>query len=143
MTPREYQALFKVWRDGQLTLRVAYSLCGMTDGSEFDEYQNYLAMMPQGFGDDMLHFNGIGERITWAMNGVNGMPPEDDKEKYYEIVRWAAAARPDGDDALEQRRERRRAAGHLGAREPGVPDRATCDGRSPTSTTRRRRRFSA
>ena len=60
VTPREYQALFKVWRDGQLTLRVAWSLCGMTDGSEFEEYQNYLAVMPQGFGDDMLRFNGIG-----------------------------------------------------------------------------------
>src|SRR5437870_9957791 len=63
VTPREYQALFKVWHDRQLTLRVAYSLCGMTDGSEFEEYKNYLALMPQGFGDDMLHFNGIGERI--------------------------------------------------------------------------------
>ena len=81
VTPREYQALFKVWRDHQLTLRVAYSLCGMTDGSEFAEYQNYLAMMPQGFGDDMLHFNGIGERITWAMNGINGIPPEADKAR--------------------------------------------------------------
>jgi predicted amidohydrolase YtcJ len=90
MTPREYQALFRVWRDGQLTLRVAYSLCGMTDGSEFEEFKNYLAMMPQGFGDDMLRFNGLGERITWAMNGVNGTPPEADKEKYYQIVRWAA-----------------------------------------------------
>jgi predicted amidohydrolase YtcJ len=90
VTPREYQALFKVWRDRQLTVRVAYSLCGMTDGSEFAEYQNYLAMMPQAFGDDMLHFNGIGERITWAMNGINGIPPEADKTKYYEIVRWAA-----------------------------------------------------
>ena len=48
MTPREYEALFKVWRDKRLTLRVAYSLCGMTDGSEFEEYQRYLAMMPQG-----------------------------------------------------------------------------------------------
>ena len=90
VTPREYQAVFKAWRDKQLTVRVAYSMCGMTDGSEFAEYQNYLAMMPQGFGDDMLHFNGIGERITWAMNGINGVPPEADKAKYYEIVRWAA-----------------------------------------------------
>jgi len=90
VTPREYQALFKVWGDRQLTVRVAYSLCGMTDGSEFAEYQNYLAMMPQGFGDNMLHFNGIGERITWKMNGINGIPPEADKAKYYEIVRWAA-----------------------------------------------------
>jgi predicted amidohydrolase YtcJ len=90
VTPNEYQALFKVWRDRQLTIRVAYSLCGMTDGREFEEYQNYVAMLPQGFGDDMLRFNGIGERITWAMNGISGKPPEAEKEKYYRIVRWAA-----------------------------------------------------
>jgi hypothetical protein len=37
----------------------------------------------------MLRFNGIGERITWAMNNNNN-PSEADREKYYEIVRWAA-----------------------------------------------------
>jgi predicted amidohydrolase YtcJ len=47
VTPNEYQALFKVWRDGDLTVRVAWSLCGMTDGNEFEEYKNYLAVMPQ------------------------------------------------------------------------------------------------
>jgi predicted amidohydrolase YtcJ len=90
VTPESYQAVFKVWRDGQLTLRVAYSLCGMTPGSEFQEYKNYLAMLPMGFGDEMLRFNGIGERITWAMNGITGQAPQADLEKYYEIVRWAA-----------------------------------------------------
>jgi predicted amidohydrolase YtcJ len=90
VTPAEYQALFKVWHDDEMTLRVAYSLCGITPGSEFEEYKNYLAMMPQGFGDDMLHFNGLGERITWAMNGINGIAPEAERERYYQIVRWAA-----------------------------------------------------
>jgi len=42
-----------------------------------------------GFGDAMLRFNGIGERITWAMN-TNNQPTEAEREKYYEIVRWAA-----------------------------------------------------
>ena len=37
----------------------------------------------------MLRFNGIGERITWAMNNNNN-PSEAEREKYYEIVRWAA-----------------------------------------------------
>jgi predicted amidohydrolase YtcJ len=46
-------------------------------------------MLPQGFGDDMLRFNGIGERVTWGMNN-NDHPTDDDKEKYYQIVRWAA-----------------------------------------------------
>ena len=88
--PEDYQALFKVWREGQLTIRVAYSLNGMTPGSEFEEYKNYLAMLPMGFGDEMLHFNGIGERITWAMNGIDGLASETDRQKYYEIVKWAA-----------------------------------------------------
>ena len=90
VTPESYQALFKLWRDGQLTLRVAYSLCGITPGHEFEEYKNYLAMLPMGFGDEMLRFNGIGERITWAMNGITGQAPEGDIAKFYEIVRWAA-----------------------------------------------------
>ena len=107
MTPREYQALFKVWRDRQLTLRVAYSLCGMTDGSEFEEYQRYLAMMPQGFGDDMLRFNGLGERITWAMNGINGIPAGRRQAEVLRDRPLGRGARPDRDDALEQRGQRR------------------------------------
>ena len=87
--PGDYQAIFKVWRDGQLTVRVAYSLCGPTPGKEFEELQSLAQMLPMGFGDDMLRFNGIGERITWAMNN-NDKPTEADKEKYYQIVKWAA-----------------------------------------------------
>ncbi len=39
VTPETYQALFKVWRDHQLTIRIAYSLCGFTPGTEFEEYK--------------------------------------------------------------------------------------------------------
>jgi hypothetical protein len=46
-------------------------------------------MLPQGFGDEMLKFNGIGERITWGMNN-NDHPSLEDQEKYYQILRWAA-----------------------------------------------------
>jgi predicted amidohydrolase YtcJ len=42
-----------------------------------------------GFGDDMLHFNGIGERITAATYN-NDAPGEEAKEKFYAIIRWAA-----------------------------------------------------
>ncbi len=89
MTPASYQALFKVWREGHLTLRIAYSLCGFTPGSEFEEYQSLTEMLPMGFGDEMLRFNGIGERITWAMNNKD-KPSDDDKQRYYEIAKWAA-----------------------------------------------------
>jgi predicted amidohydrolase YtcJ len=89
LSPENYQPLFKVWRQHQLTLRLAYSLCGPTPGNEFEELKSLTQMLPQGFGDDMLKFNGIGERVTWAMNN-NDHPTADDKERYYQIVRWAA-----------------------------------------------------
>jgi predicted amidohydrolase YtcJ len=89
VNPENYQPVFKVWRQHQLTVRIAYSLCGPTAGKEFEELQSLTQMLPQGFGDDMLKFNGLGERPTWGMNN-NDHPTDDDKEKYYQIVRWAA-----------------------------------------------------
>lgn len=89
LNPENYQPLFKVWRQHQLTLRIAYSLCGPTPGREFEELQRLTQMLPQGFGDEMLKFNGIGERITWGMNN-NDHPSLEDQETYYQILRWAA-----------------------------------------------------
>lgn len=87
--PADYQALFDVWRRRELTVRVAYSLNGQTAGSELAELQGLAALLPMGFGDERLKFNGLGERITYAMNN-NPEPTAEQKERYYEIVRWAA-----------------------------------------------------
>ncbi len=88
--PEDYQAVFKVWRDRQMTVRVAYSLCGQTPGSELAELKALTSVLPMGFGDDMLRFNGLGERITVAMNN-NEKPSAADTQQYHEIVRWAAS----------------------------------------------------
>ncbi len=87
--PADYQAIQKMWRDGQLTVRIAYALNGQTAGKEFDELQNLTQLLPMGFGDEMLRFNGIGERITFAMNN-NDQPTAEQKEKFLQIARWAA-----------------------------------------------------
>jgi predicted amidohydrolase YtcJ len=89
VNPPDYQPVFKVWREHQMTVRVAYTLCGPDRGKEFEELKDLTQMLPQGFGDNMLKFNGLGERPTWAMNNADH-PTEEDKEKYYEIARWAA-----------------------------------------------------
>ena len=89
LTPDDYQALFQVWRQHQLTVRVAYALCGLTPGAELEDYKNWTRLLPMGFGDDLLRFNGIGERITEAMNN-NDHPTDTEKEKYYQIAKWAA-----------------------------------------------------
>jgi len=89
LTSVDYEALFKVWRDKSMTVRVTYTLNGQTPGKEFEELRGLTGLLPMGFGDDMLRFNGIGERITVAMNN-NNAPSEADKAAYYRIVKWAA-----------------------------------------------------
>lgn len=90
LNPEDYQALFKVWRDGQMTVRMAYSASALAPNTEFQDFKNYLTLLPMGLGDDMLHFNGVGEKITWAMQGITGQASQAELEKYYEIVQWAA-----------------------------------------------------
>ena len=89
-----------------MTVRVAYSLNGQDAGEELDELQSLTALLPMGFGDDMLRFNGIGERITLAMNN-NPAPSDEDKERYYEIVQLGGGARADAHDALGPGRDGR------------------------------------
>jgi predicted amidohydrolase YtcJ len=89
IAPAQYAALFQVWRERALTVRVAYSLFAQNVGAEFAEFRTLTQMLPMGFGDDMLHFNGIGERITAGMYN-NNSPDAAAKEKFLEIIRWAA-----------------------------------------------------
>jgi predicted amidohydrolase YtcJ len=87
--PGHYAALQKLWREKSLSVRVAYSLFAQNVGAEFEEYRNLTPFLPMGFGDDMLKFNGIGERITGAMYN-NNAPDAAAKDKFLEIIRWAA-----------------------------------------------------
>ena len=87
--PTDYPPLLKVWRDHQMTVRIAFALNGQTPGKEFEEYQSLTRLLPMGFGDEMLKFNGIGERITWDMNN-NDKPTQAQKDRYYQIIKWAA-----------------------------------------------------
>jgi len=89
MSPEAYQALFKVWRDGQLTMRVSYSLFSQKGGKELDEFKELSQMTPMGMGDGLLRFNGIGERVTFGMYN-NDKPTEEQKEQFYAAAKWAA-----------------------------------------------------
>jgi len=87
--PSHYAALQKLWRDKSLSVRVAFSLFAQNVGAEFEEYKSLTPFLPMGFGDDMLRFNGLGERITGAMYN-NNAPDAAAKDKFREIIRWAA-----------------------------------------------------
>jgi predicted amidohydrolase YtcJ len=88
VSPEDYQAVFIAFRYTRLQPR-CFVPCTPTPGSEFADLKALTQMLPMGFDDDTLRFNGIGERITSAMNN-NNKPGDADKQKYYEIAKWAA-----------------------------------------------------
>jgi predicted amidohydrolase YtcJ len=88
----QYAALFQVWREKQQTVRVAYSLFAQNPGAELAEYRNLTQLLPMGFGDDMLKFNGIGERVTLALYN-NNAPDAKVRADFLEVARWAAHQR--------------------------------------------------
>jgi len=85
----QYAALLQLWREKALTVRVAYSLFAQSPGAELAEFRNLTQLLPMGYGDDMLRFNGIGERVIAAIYN-NNEPDAVVKEKFLEVVRWAA-----------------------------------------------------
>jgi predicted amidohydrolase YtcJ len=89
LTPADYEPLQEVWRRHEMTVRVAYALCNQTPGAELDEFKQFTTFLPMHFGDDMLRFNGIGERVTTAMYN-NPHPADIDKDRFYEVALWAA-----------------------------------------------------
>jgi predicted amidohydrolase YtcJ len=89
MAPPDYQALFKIWKDGELSLRVAYTIFAQGRGRELEDYKNLTQLLPMGFGDSWLRFNGIGENVAWGVYN-NDDPPEWAREQFESICRWAA-----------------------------------------------------
>jgi predicted amidohydrolase YtcJ len=90
LSAASYQPLFRVWQDHALTVRVVFSLFSQRPGKELEDYQNLTQVLPMGFGEDMLRFNGIGENVTWGMYN-NENPTEAQKQQYYEVAKWAAS----------------------------------------------------
>src|SRR5260221_2748875 len=73
MAPPDYQALFTIWKDGDLSVRVAYTIFAQGRGKELEDYKNLTQLLPMGFGDEWLRFNGIGEKVGWG--GANNAKP--------------------------------------------------------------------
>jgi predicted amidohydrolase YtcJ len=92
LTAASYQPLFKLWQDRALTVRVIYSLFAQRRGKELEDYQAVTQMLPMGFGDDWLRFNGIGENVAWGMYN-NDNPTDAQKEQLYQVYKWAASQR--------------------------------------------------
>ena len=90
LAPEDYAALFQLWRENVLRLRVVYSIFAPRPGKELEDFQAFTKFLPMGAGDDLLRFNGIGECVTWGMYN-NETPSDADKEEFYRVALWAAS----------------------------------------------------
>jgi predicted amidohydrolase YtcJ len=86
----DYQPLLQIWRERGLTLRVRYSLSAPRRDHELEDFKALTRLLPMGFGDEWLRFNGIGENVTWGLYG-NDDPGEAQKAQLYEVLLWAVS----------------------------------------------------
>lgn len=66
--PANYQAIAQLAKDGQLTVRIGYSLFAQRPGHELEDYRQWVTQVRPGEGDDFLRMEGAGEYMVWAMH---------------------------------------------------------------------------
>jgi hypothetical protein len=64
--PEDYGVIRQLAGNGELTLRIAYSLFAQKAGSELADYTRWIGMTTPGEGDDMLRVAGAGENLVWS-----------------------------------------------------------------------------
>jgi hypothetical protein len=64
--PDDYAVVRHLADNGQLSLRIAYSLFAQTPGEELSDYERWLEMTRPGKGNEMLRVNGAGENLVWS-----------------------------------------------------------------------------
>jgi predicted amidohydrolase YtcJ len=97
--PEDYQALFALWRQGRLSLRVRFRMLPQPPhaGRELATLQAWTAGLASEQFDHMLNFAGLGEAFTWGMHdgdsiGLEFHPDQDSKRVFRQIADWAAAS---------------------------------------------------
>lgn len=90
-----YDPVFALRRENRLPVRVAFRISAQSPQNEPDWYRQTLAYTPPGFGDEMLHFAGLGEIVVFGMNDGTrldpGFAPSAEAEKrFFDVASWAA-----------------------------------------------------
>jgi predicted amidohydrolase YtcJ len=74
--PRDYDALYELWRRGGLTIRTRLFVCAWTRGREVDDYTQLTTVAQPDFGDPMLKVSGAGEMPHAGCHDFEGLNPE-------------------------------------------------------------------
>ena len=84
---QSYQSLWRLHREKNLSIRVAYSLSAPRRNSELADFKKMIQEIPKN--NDFLQWNGIGENVTWGMYN-NESPTVSDQLQLQEVLEWAA-----------------------------------------------------
>jgi predicted amidohydrolase YtcJ len=77
--PEDYSVVSQLEKEGNLTVRIAYSLFAQKPGEELNDYTRWLGMTKPGSGSDLLRVNGAGENLAWsAADFENFLQPRPD-----------------------------------------------------------------
>ena len=79
-----------------------YSLSAPRRDHELEDFKDLTQVLPMGFGDEWLRFNGIGENVTWGMYN-NDKSDRGAEGAACQVLRWAVIARHDRDLPLAER----------------------------------------
>ena len=98
--PDNYQAIARLAKDGDMTLRIGYTLFAQAGGKELENYQAWSKLVKVGEGNDWYRMIGAGEYIVWAAGDVTNfaknpapIPPVMEAQltavaKYVAGLRW-------------------------------------------------------
>src|SRR5271169_51575 len=64
--PEDYRIIEELYRDGQLTVRIAYNLFTQKPKQELHDFESWAKQVKPGQGDDTYRNNGAGEMLVYS-----------------------------------------------------------------------------
>ena len=94
VTPRDYDAIYAVWRRGELDVRTRVFMSAWTRGGEVADIEQLTTLVQPGSGDGMLSIAGVGEIPHLGCHDMEGLDPftlsDQSHAELVEIVRLCA-----------------------------------------------------
>lgn len=95
VTPRDYDPLYAVWRQGELDVRTRLFISAWTRGGEVGDIDALTTLVQPDSGDAMLRVSGVGEIPHLGCHDMEGLDPftmsETARGELVEIVRLCVA----------------------------------------------------